>query len=443
MTDDASTPDDGIALTLLMPCLDEAETLGVCLLKAIGAVTTLGLRAEVLVADNGSTDGSVEIAERLGARVVHVAEPGYGAALRAGIAAARGRWVIMGDCDDSYDWLAVPDLVEELRAGHDLVMGNRFAGGIATGAMPPLHRWLGNPVLSAILRWIYHSPCGDAYCGLRGFRRDAILALDLRASGWEFALEMVAKASLAGLSYAEVPVTLSPDGRDRRPHLATWRAGWASLRFLTLFGPWSVLMQPGLVLLGLAAGLAAWIVAAPEGLGQGRGLSLWLGVTAVLALLGQQAASLGRYGQDLLETLGRHPRRRRPGAARGWTLVLPALAFVLGAACLGQVVSAWDGLGLEGLGATRGGRLLLLGSLGLPLAAQSLLGLLRRALLDVAHVDRDAPPPTPLQDDQRTLAQAWCPAEPLAGVFPPPSVPLVETDEERPARDTAPSLPAA
>jgi glycosyltransferase involved in cell wall biosynthesis len=244
-----------LELTILMPCLNEAETIGTCVRKAMDYLARSGIAGEVLVADNGSTDGSQAIAEALGARVVAVAERGYGAALIAGIAAARGRFVIMGDSDDSYDFTALDPFVAKLREGHELVMGNRFRGGIKPGAMPPLHRYLGNPVLSTIGRVFFGSPVGDFHCGLRGFDRDAIRRLDLRAPGMEFASEMVVKATVQGLRIAEVPTTLSPDGRSRPPHLRSWRDGWRHLRFLLVFCPRWLFLYPGagLFLAGLIA----------------------------------------------------------------------------------------------------------------------------------------------------------------------------------------------
>ena len=200
-------------LSILMPCLNEAETLACCIRKARAFLMRSGITGEILIADNGSSDGSQRIAETHGARVVPVPGRGYGRALLHGIQAARGRYVIMGDSDDSYDFSRLDAFVEKLRAGYQLVMGNRFLGGIASGAMPPLHRYLGNPVLSALGRWFFQSPCGDFHCGLRGFERDAILALDLQAPGMEFASEMVVKATIARLRIAEVATTLSP----RRP----------------------------------------------------------------------------------------------------------------------------------------------------------------------------------------------------------------------------------
>ena len=221
-----------IELTILMPCLNEAETLAACIKKALGFLAESGIKGEVVIADNGSTDGSQDIATGLGARVVAVPQRGYGSALIAGIQAAQGSYVIMGDSDDSYDFSRLDGFVEKLRGGADLVMGNRFKGGIAKGAMPPLHRYLGNPVLSTIGRVLYRTPIGDFHCGMRGFSRASILKLGLTSPGMEFASEMVMKATLAGLRIAEVPTTLSPDGRSRPPHLRSWRDGWRHLKLL-------------------------------------------------------------------------------------------------------------------------------------------------------------------------------------------------------------------
>lgn len=234
-----------VELTILMPCLNEAETLAQCIDKARAYIERSGIAGEVLIADNGSTDGSQDIATRHGARVVNVAARGYGAALIGGIAAAHGTYVIMGDADDSYNFSALDAFVEKLRAGYDLVMGNRFAGGIGPGAMPALHRYLGNPVLSTIGRVLFRSPIRDFHCGLRGFRRDAILDLNLITSGMEFASEMVVKATLARLAITEVPTTLVKDGRSRPPHLRSWRDGWRHLRFLLIFSPRWLYMIPG------------------------------------------------------------------------------------------------------------------------------------------------------------------------------------------------------
>ncbi len=237
-----------VELTVLMPCLNEAETVQACVAKAVGFLRRAGVTGEVLVADNGSTDGSQALAEAAGARVVGVLDKGYGAALMGGIRAARGRLVIMGDADDSYDFERLDEMLDELRGGAQLVMGNRFQGGIARGAMPPLHRYLGNPVLSFLGRLFFKIPIGDFHCGLRGFSREAILALGLKSQGMEFASEMVVKAALGELAITETPTTLKPDGRTRRPHLRTWRDGWRHLRFLLLHSPKFLFIYPGALL---------------------------------------------------------------------------------------------------------------------------------------------------------------------------------------------------
>ena len=254
-------------LTILMPCLNEAGTLASCISKARAFLAGSGCTGEVVVADNGSTDGSQAIAAANGARVVHVAERGYGSALLAGIRAAHGKYVIMGDSDDSYDFSRLDAFVEQLRAGYQLVMGNRYRGGILPGAMPPLHRYLGNPLLTAIGRLFFGSSCGDFYCGLRGFDRQAILSLDLQARGMEFALEMLVKAAVLGLRVTEVPTTLSPDGRGRPPHLRRWRDGWRSLRFFLLFSPRSLFLYPGFGLFVVGCLGIAWLVPQPRRLG--------------------------------------------------------------------------------------------------------------------------------------------------------------------------------
>jgi glycosyltransferase involved in cell wall biosynthesis len=249
-----------IELSIVMPCLNEAETLGRCIEKAQESLRQLGINGEIVIADNCSTDGSQAIASSLGARVVGVEAKGYGNALMGGISAARGKYVIMGDADDSYDFSALGPFVEKLREGYALVMGNRFKGGIKPGAMPKLHRYLGNPVLTTLGRIFFKSRCGDFHCGLRGFNRSAIINLDLRTTGMEFASEMVVKATLHHLSIAEVPTVLSPDGRSRPPHLRSWRDGWRHLRFLLLYSPRWLFLYPGalLMLAGLVIGL--WLL---------------------------------------------------------------------------------------------------------------------------------------------------------------------------------------
>jgi glycosyltransferase involved in cell wall biosynthesis len=267
-TEADATPVDSrkqsMEISILMPCLNEAETLETCIRKAQRFLHEYGIKGEVIIADNGSTDGSREIARRLGARVLAVAVRGYGSALTAGIQAASGDYVVMGDADDSYDFADLLPFLEKLRQGNDLVMGNRFRGGIKPGAMPPLHRYLGNPVLTAIGRLFFRSSAGDFHCGLRGFNRRAVLGLDLRTTGMEFASEMVVKATLHKLSIAEVPTTLSPDGRNRPPHLRSWRDGWRHLRFLMLYSPRWLFLYPGIALLVVGGIIMSWLILGPQ-----------------------------------------------------------------------------------------------------------------------------------------------------------------------------------
>jgi glycosyltransferase involved in cell wall biosynthesis len=278
-------------VSVVMPCLNEAKTVRACVEKAQTSLAAHPVCAEIIVADNGSTDGSQQIARDAGARVVDVAEKGYGAALGGGIAAARGRFIIMGDADDSYDFANLGPFVDKLREGYDLVMGNRFAGGIADGAMPPLHRYLGNPVLTGIGRLLFKSPCRDFHCGLRGFRKEAIEKLDLRTTGMEFASEMVVKATLHGLKIAEIPTTLSPAGRDRPPHLRSWRDGWRHLRFLLLYSPRWLFLYPGLLLMFAGVIVGLWLLPGPRRIGKVELDVHTLLYAAAAVLIGFQSAS--------------------------------------------------------------------------------------------------------------------------------------------------------
>src|SRR6202162_265595 len=258
---------DGVELSVVMPCLDEAATVGICVKKAIDALERHGIRGEVIVADNGSTDGSQQIARDFGARVVPVERRGYGSALQAGIAAARGQFVLMGDADDTYDFSQLDEFVAKLREGYDLVMGNRFRGKILPGAMPALHRYLGNPVLTGLGRLFFKSPVGDFHCGLRAFRKDEIEQLELRTLGMEFASEMIVKATAFGLRVTEIPTTLAPDRRYRAPHLRTWRDGWRHLRFLLLYSPRWLFLYPGIALFLIGNGVGLWLLPGPRNIG--------------------------------------------------------------------------------------------------------------------------------------------------------------------------------
>ncbi len=276
-----------------MPCLNEAETLASCIRKAQGSLERLGIAGEVVVADNGSSDGSQAIARALGARVVDVAEKGYGSALRAGIEAARGRYVIMGDADDSYDFAALDGFVAKLRGGSELVMGNRFKGGIRPGAMPALHRYLGNPVLTAIGRLLFRSPAGDFHCGLRAFSREAYAHMQLQTTGMEFASEMIVAATLKGLRIDEVPIVLYKDGRSRRPHLRSWRDGWRHLRFMLLYSPDWLFLYPGLSLSAVGLALGGRLTAGPVLVGHAVLDIHTLLVSGFLVILGYEIVLFG------------------------------------------------------------------------------------------------------------------------------------------------------
>ena len=256
-----------LELSIVMPCLNEAETLSICIEKARRSLEKLSIAGEIVIADNGSRDGSQAIAAKMGARVVDVEEKGYGSALMGGIRAARGKYVIIGDADDSYDFSDLGPFVDKLRQNFGLVMGNRFKGGIKPGAMPFLHRYLGNPVLTNIGRLLFRSPCSDFHCGLRGFSRSAVMEMDLRTTGMEFASEMVVKATLHKLRIAEVPTSLVPDGRSRRPHLRSWRDGWRHLRFLLLYSPRWLFLYPGLLLMVLGLITGIWLLLGPKVIG--------------------------------------------------------------------------------------------------------------------------------------------------------------------------------
>ncbi len=301
-----------IELTILMPSLNESATIAKCIRKARGFLDREGIHGEVLVADNDSTDGSQSIAEQSGARVIHVEQKGYGSALLGGIQAARGTFVIMGDADDSYDFANLKPFVDRLREGYDLVMGNRFKGGIAPDAMPFLHRYLGNPVLTWLGKILFHSPCGDIYCGLRGFKRESILDLDLRTTGMEFAIEMIVKAPLRGMKITEVPTMLSPDGRSRPPHLLTWRDGWRSLRFLILYSPTWLFLYPGFVLMALGIiGGSVLIFGGPLKIG-----SVYLDIhslllSSLLVILGFQSISFAFMSKLFAITEKLLPQSRR------------------------------------------------------------------------------------------------------------------------------------
>jgi glycosyltransferase involved in cell wall biosynthesis len=288
-------PTSTIQLTILMPCLNKAETLRACITKAQQYLTQSGVRGEIMVADNGSADGSQEIAQKAGVRLIQVAEKGYGNALLGGIEGVHSEFIIMGDADDSYDFSNLGEFVEALEAGYDLVLGNRFKGGIRPGAMPFLHRYLGNPVLSGLARLFFRSSIGDFHCGLRGFRRDAILSLNLQTTGMEFASEMIVKATLRKLNICEVPTILYPDGRTRPPHLRTWTDGWRHLRFLLLYSPRWLFFYPGLALTTLGVLVSAFLLTGPRTIGSVTLDINTLMYAALLTIVGVQAVMFSLF----------------------------------------------------------------------------------------------------------------------------------------------------
>ena len=293
-----------IEVSVVMPCLNEAETLKACISKALCCLKENNIDGEVVIADNGSKDGSIKIAESAGARVVLVELKGYGNALMEGISAAKGKFVIMGDADDSYDFSSLMPFIEKLREGSDLVMGNRFRGGIAPGAMPPLHRYLGNPVLSGLGRLFFRCSVGDFHCGLRGLSYEAFQRMKLQTTGMEFASEMVVKAVMRGMKISEVPTTLSPDGRTRPPHLRSWRDGWRHLRFMLLFSPNWLFFYPGLLLMLIGLGVGGWLLPEARQLGQATLDLNTLAYSALAVLLGFQSVLFALFTRTFASTQG-------------------------------------------------------------------------------------------------------------------------------------------
>jgi glycosyltransferase involved in cell wall biosynthesis len=336
--------EDDTELSVVMPCLDESATVGACVKKALAAMEQLGIRGEVIVADNGSTDGSQRIAVEHGAKVVPIKLRGYGSALQGGIAAARGQFILMGDADESYDFTQLEGFVGKLREGYDLVMGNRFQGGILPGAMPPLHRYLGNPVLTGIGRLFFKSPVGDFHCGLRAFRKDAIERLELRTLGMEFASEMVVKATAFGLRITEIPTTLSPDRRDRTPHLRTWRDGWRHLRFLLLYSPRWLFLYPGIALFALGIMLSAILLPAPRRVGNIVFDVDTLLFAAMATLIGFQSVVFATFTKTFAISEGLLPED--PRLTRMFRYITLEVGLIVGALLILAGAGAWV-LGLE------------------------------------------------------------------------------------------------
>ena len=368
-----------IELSIVMPCLNEAKTVGFCVAKAFAYLRRQRIDGEVIVADNGSTDGSQAIAVAHGARIVPVAARGYGNALLAGIGAARGTFVIMGDSDDSYDFSALDGFVAQLRAGYDLVLGNRFRGGIAPGAMPLLHKFLGNPVLTLIGRTLYGSPSRDFYCGLRGFRRAAILSLDLDSAGMEFALEMIVKAAIHNLRITEVPTRLSVDGRGRASHLCSWRDGWRSLRFFLLLSPRTLFFYPGaaIFLFGVIATVTLFFHdVVVDNIGFAEHTMI---MTAAAINIGFEAMLFWAFAKVIAiqrGLLSRDPlfEQMREVMPLERSLALGAVLLLLGFASFAAALADWFKVGLGALTTGSAIRLVIVSSTTLVLGAQILYG---------------------------------------------------------------------
>ena len=379
---DVSVTSPSPDVSVVMPCLNEADTLAACVRKALEAFRSAGIDGEVLVADNGSTDGSPQIAESLGARVVPVREKGYGNALMGGIQAARGRYIIMGDADDSYDFIEVPKFVEELRKGYDLVMGCRLPSGggtVAPRAMPFLHRWLGNPMFSAMARRIFRAPIHDVYCGMRGFTREHYERLGLRFTGMEFATEMVVKSSLLHAKISEVPITLHPNGRKTHAqHLKTFSDGWRTLRFFMLYSPRALYLVPGLIL--MAIGALGYLVAYP-GITVGRAVIdvHTLLLASLLIIMGYQGvvfallAKIFAVQEHILPEDARLTRFFQVATLEK-ALVLSAATFLLGAAFVAVAAYRWYAAGFGRLDYPSTMRIVIPGVLLATIGSQSIMG---------------------------------------------------------------------
>lgn len=347
----ASVSPQSVEVSVVIPCLNEANSLGFCIEKALQAFRSASLQGEVVVADNGSTDGSIGIAESLGARVVHVKERGYGSALKAGIAAARGKYIVMGDADDSYDFGEVPQFIDKLREGNELVMGNRFRGGIKPGAMPPLHKHFGNPGLTWLLNLFFHAGIGDAYCGMRGFTRELYDRLDVRSPGMEFALEFVIKAGQIGARISEIPIVLWPDKRGRPPHLRSFRDGWRSLRFMLMYAPNWLYLLPGGVLMALGIGIVFWLLPGPRRVSAHVVLDIHTMIFGVIfTLLGAQILSIGAFAKvfsyaERFDRGGRSLKRALRSITLESGLLLGGALFLAGFAGCAWVTWMWASSG--------------------------------------------------------------------------------------------------
>ena len=369
----AATPE----LSIVMPCLNEDETVEACILNAQRVIEHAQIAAEIIVADNGSTDHSAELARKLGAKVVSIGLRGYGSALMGGIGAASGRYVVIADADGSYDFAHVPRFLESLRAGADLVIGNRFAGGIQPGAMPFLHRYVGNPILTRVGRLFFGGSCGDFCSGMRAFRKDAFQRMELRTTGMEFATEMIVKANLLGMKVAEVPTTLSPDGRSHPPHLRTWRDGWRTLRFFLLYSPRWLFLYPGFALMVVGLFVGGWLLPGPRRVGAVTFDVNTLLYCAIAVLLGFQAISFAVFTKVFAISQGFHPPEPSLDRLFGFAslevgLLAGSILSIVGLTVSGYAVNVWNAHGFGPLDYSKTLHMVIPAALCLTLGAQTI-----------------------------------------------------------------------
>lgn len=385
-----TAPPSVLEVSVVMPCLNEAATVQTCIRKALGCLETLGITGEIIIADNGSNDGSQALSITAGAKVISIPERGYGSALRGGIAAARGTYVIIGDADDSYDFTRLEPFIQKLREGNELVMGNRFLGGIKPGAMPPLHRYLGNPILTGFGRLFFGSPCGDFHCGLRGFNRQAIAKLDLRTTGMEFASELIVKATLNKLRIAEVPTTLSPDGRQRPPHLRSWRDGWRHLRFLLMYSPRWLFLYPGLLLMATGTLVGLWLIPGARRIGNINFDLHTLLYAAAAVLIGFESVTFAVFARVFARNEGLLPK---DAALDKWLnrislemgLAVGAILVVFGIAMTVAALRAWSRVSFSNLNPSVESRLVIPAVTALILGCQTILSSFMLSILGLAR----------------------------------------------------------
>lgn len=424
-------PENSVDLTILMPCLNEAETLARCIGKAKKGLEASGVTGEILIADNGSTDGSIEIAESLGARVERVREKGYGNALRGGILAARGRWILMGDSDDSYDFSSIRGFVEKLEEGNELVMGCRLPSGggtIIPGAMPWKNRWIGNPSLSTLGRLFFQTPIHDFHCGMRAFSAEGYRRMKLKTTGMEFASEMVVNSTLNGLKVAEVPITLHPDGRSRPPHLKPWRDGWRHLRFMLLYSPDWLFMLPGLSLLAAGMSLFLMLLVGPISIDRVTLSTGTLAVAGMMTLLGYQILAQGFYAKVFAVAEGLLPSQPRFNRLfKVWNLergiVLGLALCAAGVSVIGWAVWHWARTNFGTLDPQENLGRLIIGTTLLVLGTQTVFSSFHLSLLGLKTTSRTPPDPSLAQADSAPK-DAMASVQKPGTVFPKGELPV-------------------